>query len=140
MAEAFAGIVCGYALALLYTPIGTLALVRARVNSPAVARLMPQGTSLVALSIILHTFAFFAFTAVGMIFGIILNGLESSSPAGGLGSPNRVFSALVLATVAIAVLPLAIAVARWRVGLTASGLLFAGVFGWAMPYLALLGD
>lgn len=140
MAEVFAGLVCGYALALAYTPMMAIALVRARVSNLTIARLMPEGTSLVAASIILHTFAFVAFTVIGMVFGIVLNGLESSSPAGGLGSPNRVYTAVALAIVAIALLPLAAYVPRWRMPLLASGLLFSGVFGWLMPYLSLLGE
>jgi len=140
MAEVFAGILCGYALALLYTPLMAVALLRARTDSPTAARLMPEGTSLVAASVVLHTFAFVAFTAIGMVFGMMLNGIESSSPAGGLGSPNRVYTSLVLGIIAIAVLPLAGFVPRWRTPLLSSGLLFAGVFGWLMPYLSLLRD
>ncbi len=68
-----------------------------------------------------------------------LAGIEDRSPAGGLGSPNRIFTAFVLATSAIAVGPLAVALRRWRVPLLASGLAFAVCFAWLMPYLSLLG-
>jgi len=139
MAEVFAGVVCGYAVALVVTPLGAIALVRARTSSPLADRIAPEGTSLVALSIVLHMFVFLTFTAIGMVFGMLLNGLDSSSPASGLGSPNRAYTLLVLAIVAIAVLPLAIAVPRLRTPLLVSGVLFAGVFGWAMPHLATLG-
>ena len=139
MAEVFAGILCGYGLALLYTPLMAIALLRARTDSPTAARLMPEGTSLVAVSVVLHTFAFVAFTAIGMVFGMMLDGLESSSPAGGLGSPNHVYTSLALGIVAIAVLPLAVLSPRLRAPVLSSGLLFAGVFGWLMPYLSLLG-
>jgi len=138
MAEAFSGFVCGYALALAVTPLAAIAIVRARVTSPALARLVPEGTSLVAASIVLHVFAFLVLTAMGLLLGLLLAGLETSSPAGGLGSPNRVFTALMLAISAIAVGPLAIAVPRLRAPLFASGLVFAGVFGWLLPYLSLL--
>lgn len=139
MAEVFAGVVCGYAVALVVTPLGAIALLRARAGSTTISRLMPEGTNLVALSIVLHMFVFLTFTAIGMVFGMLLNGLDSSSPASGLGSPNRAYTLLVLAIVAIAVLPLAIAVPRLRAPLLVSGVLFAGVFGWAMPQLATLG-
>jgi hypothetical protein len=140
MAEIFAGLVCGYALALIATPVAAVALVRARVSSPAVARMMPEGTPLAALSIVLHMFAFLGFTAAGMLLGLLLNGIESNSPDGGLGSPNRVFTIVVIAIAAIAVLPMAALLPRVRRPLLASGALFAGVFGWLMPWLATLGD
>lgn len=140
MAEVFAGIVCGYALALLGTPLAAFALVRARADSPAIERMMPPGASLAAVAVILHGFALLTFTAIGMVLGMALHGFETSAPADGLGSPNRVYTIFVLAIAAIAVLPLATVVARWRAPLLAAGLVFAAVFGWVTPYLALLGD
>lgn len=138
MAEVFAGFVCGFALALVATPLAAIALVRARVSSPTLRQVVPEGTSLVAVSIILHGFAFLAFTAVGMVLGMILIGMEDRSPAGGLGSPNRAFTAFILALTVIAVGPLAIALTRLRAPLLAGGLVLAVTFGWLMPYLSLL--
>jgi hypothetical protein len=139
MAEVMAGFVCGYALALIVTPIAAIAIVRARVSSPTLAQVVPEGTSLIAVSIILHVFAMLTLTAVGILLGLLLAGLEERSPDGGLGSPNQVFTAFILATTAIGLGPLALFVARLRVPLLAGGLLLAGMFGWLMPYLSLLG-
>ncbi len=139
MAEVFAGFVSGYGLALVITPVAAVALVRARLSSPLLRQVMPQGTSLVAVSVILHTFAFLVLTALGLLLGVLLGGLEDRSPAGGLGSPNRVFTGFILAATAIAVGPLALFVPGLRRPLLAAGLLFAGIFGWLMPYLALWG-
>ena len=139
MAEVFAGIICGYGLALILTPVAAVALLRARVNSPLLDRVLPEGTSFVALSVILHGFALLTLTALGMLLGLLLSGLEESSPAGGLGSPNGVFTAFILATAAIAAGPLAIFAPRLRLPLLAGALLFAGLFGWLMPYLSLWG-
>jgi hypothetical protein len=139
MAEVLAGFVCGYALALVATPLAAIAIVRARATSPLLQRVVPRGTSLVAVSIILHTFAFLTLTAAGIVLGLMLAGLEDRSPEGGLGSTNRVFTAFVIAATAVAVAPLALAVPRWRLPLLAGGLLFAALFGWAMPWLSLLG-
>lgn len=136
MAEVMAGFVCGYALSLIVTPIAAVALVRARVSSPTIAGAMPEGTSLIAVSIILHTFAMLTLTALGIVLGLILSGLQENSPAAGLGSPNRLFTALILGATAIAVLPLCVASRRLRVPLLGGGLVFAGLFGWLMPYLA----
>ena len=139
MAAVLAGIVCGYGVALILTPIAAVALLRARVNSPLLARVLPEGTSFVAISVIIHGFAFMTLTALGMLLGLLLSGLEERSPAGGLGSPNGAFTAFILASAAIAALPLAIYAPRLRRPLVAGGLLFAGLFGWLMPYLSLWG-
>ena len=139
MAEVFAGIICGYGLALILTPVAAVALLRARVNSPFLDRILPEGTSFVAISVIIHGFAFMTLTALGMLLGLLLSGLEESSPAGGLGSPNGVFTAFIIATAVIAAGPLAIFAPRLRLPLLAGALLFAGLFGWLMPYLSLWG-
>ena len=139
MAEVFSGIICGYALALLATPLAALAMLRMRVESEWLRRVVPEETPLLAWSLILHSFWFMMFTGMGMLFGLLLYGLEDSRPDGGLGSPNAVFTIVVIATSAIGVLPLALVLARWRTPLLASGLVFALTFGWIMPYLAEIG-
>jgi len=139
MAEAFAGMLCGYALSIIATPVFAIVLVRSRMSSPFIQRAMPEGTNVVALSIVLHVFLLLALTAAGMVLGLLLYGLENNRPDGGLGSPNRVFTIVILAIAAIAVLPLATVLPRQRVALLVAGIVFAITFGWLMPYLSLLG-
>jgi len=139
MAEAFAGFLCGYALSIVATPVLALALVRGRVSSPFIQRAMPEGTNVAALSVVLHVFLLLMLTAIGMLLGLLLYGLENNRPDGGLGSPNRVFTIVILAITAIAVLPLAVVLPRQRLALFAAGAVFAMTFGWLMPYLSLLG-
>ena len=136
MAEVMAGFVCGFALSLAATPIAAFLIVRARVTSRLMQQIVPEGTSLVAMSVLLHTFVMLTMTAVGILLGILLAGLESSSPASGIGSPNRVFTLFVLIATAIAVLPLSFVSARLRVPFVIGGLIFVGTFAWFMPYLA----
>ncbi len=139
MAEVLAGFVCGFGLAIAVTPVVAVALVRARASSARVRQVVPEATPIAAVAFLIHTFAFLVLTALGIVLGLALDGLEDRNPAGGLGSPNRAFTLLVLATAAIAVLPMAIAIPRLRPALLASGLVFAATFGWLMPYLSLLG-
>ena len=139
MAEVMAGFVCGFGLSLIATPAVALAIVRARVTSPLAAQIVPEGTSLIAISLVIHTFAFLTVTAIGLLLGMLLYGIESERPAGGLGSPNWLFTTMILGITAIGFgPPLAIA-PRWRRPLLFSALLFLVCFGWAMPYLSLLG-
>ena len=138
MAEIFSGIVCGYALALLVTPLAALAMTRMRVQSEWLRRIVPEETPLLAWSLVMHSFGFLVLTGIGTVFGLLLYGLEDSQPDGGLGSPNAVFTIVVIATSTIAVLPLAIVLARWRMPLLVGGLVIALTFGWIMPYLSLI--
>ena len=136
MAEVMAGFVCGFALSIAATPIAAILIVRARVTSPLMQQIVPEGTSLIAVSVLLHTFFMLTMTAIGLLLGMLLTGLESSSPASGLGSPNRAFTAFVLIATAIAVLPLAVASAKLRMPFVIGGLIFVATFAWFMPYLA----
>ncbi len=139
MAEIFSGIVCGYALALLVTPVAAVALIRMRAKSEWLRRVVPEETPLLAWSLVMHSFLFLVLTGAGMVLGLLLHGMERRQPDGGLGSPNAAFTLVVIAIAAIAVLPLAVVTRRWRVPLIVAGLTFAATFGWIMPYLSLLG-
>ncbi len=136
MPEVMAGFICGFALSVLVTPVGAIAIVRARATSPLMRQIVPEGTSMIAVSVIINLFAVLTFTALGLLLGLLLAGMESSNPSGGLGSPNRIFTAFILITTLIAVLPLSVASARLRTPLLVGGLVFLATFAWFMPYLA----
>jgi hypothetical protein len=131
-----AGFVCGFAMAILATPIAAIAIVRSRGTSPLMRQVVPEGTSIMAMSIVINLFFVLTLTAIGLLLGLLLAGMESSRPAGGLGSPNRIFTAFILISTVIAVLPLSIASERLRTPLLVGGLVFAATFAWFMPYLA----
>ncbi|MGB6837612.1 MAG: hypothetical protein WBF66_07910 [Dehalococcoidia bacterium] len=134
MAEVLAGFICGYAVALVAAPAVAIALVRS--GSARIRLVVPAQTSVAALSVVLHLFALLVFTAVGMLLGLLLMALEERAPEGGLGSPNLVFTGLVLACVVIAVVPISVVVPGIRRPSAAVGLALAGLFGYLMPYLA----
>ncbi len=136
MPEVMAGFICGFALSVLVTPVAAMAIIRARGTSLLMRRIVPEGTSMIAVSVIINLFAVLTLTAIGMLLGLLLAGIESSNPAGGLGSPNWIFTAFILITTLIAVLPVSIASARLRVPMIACGLVFLATFAWFMPYLA----
>ncbi|HZP58121.1 MAG TPA: hypothetical protein VFC53_11315 [Dehalococcoidia bacterium] len=138
MAEVFAGFVVGYALSLVVAPLGAVLLVRSNDRSGVAQRIAPPGTNVVALSVVLHFAAMITLTAIGMIFGMALAGIEDRRPAGGLGSPNGVYTALVLAVTAVVVIP-TFAVPAVRRYALAGAVVFALLFGWALPWLASRG-
>ncbi len=136
MSEVLAGFVCGYALALVSTPLVALAMVRMRSQVPVLALAVPERVPLAALTVVLFWFTFLLWTLVGLVFGLILSGFEDRVPRGGLGSPNLAFTLLVIFWSAVAFAPVAVLLRAARRYVAAAAVVFLGVFGWLMPYLA----
>jgi len=139
VAGVFAGFVVGYAMALLLGPAAAFVLVRSNQRSGLAQRLAPPGTNMVALSVVLHFAAIIVLTAVGMVFGMMLTGIETRRSAGGAGSPNWTYTLIVLALTAVVVIP-AFALPAVRRYAAAGAVVFAVAFGWALPWLASLGS
>jgi len=139
MAEVFAGFVCGYAVALLFTPLVALTIVNARSRIPYLAKAIAPNISAVALTVPISLFAFLIWTAIGMVLGLLYRGAEQNIPQGGLGSPNLLYTALVLSFGGSALMLIALALRRLPWQVLVIGVAFVGGFGWAMPYLARAG-
>jgi hypothetical protein len=139
MAEVFAGFVCGYAIALLFTPLVALTIISARSRVPFLAKAIAPNISAVALTVPVSLFAFLIWTAIGMVLGLLYRGAEQNIPQGGLGSPNVLYTALVFSfgTSALMIIALGLRRLPWQV--LVIGVAFVGGFGWAMPYLARAG-
>ncbi|HEY8173133.1 MAG TPA: hypothetical protein VIH21_08590 [Dehalococcoidia bacterium] len=138
MAEVFAGFVIGYALSLAISPLAAWIVISSNDRSGVAQRLAPPGTNFVALSMVLHFTAMLMLTAIGIVLGMALGGIEDRRPAGGIGSPNVIYTAIVVALTAVIFLPTVVLPAARRYVLPFA-LVFAVMFGWAMPWLATLG-
>ncbi len=138
MPEVFAGWVIGFALSTLVAPMAAWMLLSSNGPSGFAQRLAPPGTNVIALTMVLHFIGLLVLTALGIVLGLALMGIEDRRPAGGFGSPNLVFTALVVALVGAAVIP-TLALPNARRYTIAGGLFTASLFGWAMPWLATLG-
>ena len=136
MSEVLAGFVCGYILALVSAPLIAIAMLRLRSQVPVVARAVPEQVPMAALTVVLFWFTFLLWTLIGLVFGLILSGFEDRVPRGGLGSPNLAFTLLVVFWSAVAFAPVALLLRAARRYVAAAALVFLGVFGWLMPYLA----
>ena len=107
MAQVFAGFVVGYALALLLAPLGAIGLVRSNDRSGLAQRIAPPGTNVVALSVVIHFAAMLVLTAIGMVLGMALAGLERA-PRDGRASAARTLCTRCwcIALTAVVVIPL----------------------------------
>jgi hypothetical protein len=137
--QVFAGFVMGFAMSLAIAPFGAWLLISSNDRSGFAQRMAPPGTNFVALSVVLHLFLVLTLTAIGMVLGMVLLALEERRPEGGLGSPNVAYTLIVVALTAVVVIPLLVVPAIRRYALVAA-VVFAALFGWAMPWLATLGD
>ena len=139
MAEVLAGFVIGYAISLIVSPLAAWSLVSSNDRSGFAQRIAPPGTNVVALSAVLHFATVLLLTALGMVLGMALMGIEERRSDGGIGSPNLVYTLIVVALTAVMVIP-AVAVPMIRRYAVIGGIVFVALFGWAMPWLATLGD
>lgn len=136
MREVFAGLVVGYGLAVALSPLAALWLLRAARTNPAVRRAVPERTNPLALTMVVHFFGLYLLTALGMVLGLALKGIEDRRPEGGLGSPNVTYTALVVGLALAAASPIALFGPRWRGAALAFAAVGAGLFGWLVPWVA----
>jgi hypothetical protein len=134
VAEVFAGFVTGYGVALITTPLFSVWLVRLRVESPLMQRLLPEGANAVSVSVILHGALALFWTGVGLLLGLVLFGMRDAGEAlGSLNGPYTLFVAALFAALGAPVVALLPSLRR----VTLSGLVLAILlFGWLTPYLA----
>lgn len=134
MAEVFAGFVSGYGMAVITTPLLSVWLLRLRLQSALMSKLLPQGTSAVSMSVILHGALALFWTGIGLMLGIVLFGMRGAGEA--LGSLNAPYTLFVAGLFVVLGAPLFALLPPLR-RLTVSGIVLAiAVFGWLMPYLA----
>ncbi len=139
MREVFAGLVVGYGLAVFLSPVAALLLLRASRTNAAVRRAVPERTNPLALTMVVHFFGLYLLTALGIVLGLALKGIEDRRPAGGLGSPNATYTALVLGLSLVGALPFALFGRRVRAVALLCAAVAAGLFGWLVPWVAELG-
>ena len=134
MEEVFAGFIVGFAYSIIVAPFVAVGIVRSSRETGLADRFALGQTNAGLLAIVLQMFLFFVLTAVGMVLGLALAGIEDRRPASGLGSPNAAYTLLVLALTAVVFTPPLIF--PWRGYAIAFALVFAGLFGWVVPWLA----
>lgn len=134
--EVLAGFVIGYAMSLIFSILAAIMVVDARSRVPYLAKAIAPNISAVALAVPISLLAFFLWTALGMFFGLLLRLTLEEASGEGLGSPNLVYTVLVLIFAAFS---LAVAWSVWRRlpwPVLTMGLAFIALFGWALPFLA----
>lgn len=131
MEAVIGGWVSGYAMAVVTTL--TAALLLARTPSPE--RWIAADVPPVLVGVVASVGAMLGWTIVGLVAAIVYSaGGFANHP--GLGSPSWPFALGSAAVASLAAAPaVVLAPHRWW-AIAAHALAFAGLFGWALPYMA----
>jgi hypothetical protein len=133
MAEVFAGFVCGFTLSIIATPPFALWVLKSRED---IRNAVPPTVPLTLLSVPIASFFFLAWTGLGLVFGMVLIAADDAQPHGGLGSPNLLFTAIVVITAFVVFFPFFALVRSARRLVLFLGVTYVALFGWATPILA----
>jgi len=136
MEEVFAGFVTGYGMALIFTGLVALMLVEARSRIPFLAKAIAPNVSAVALTVPISLIAFLLWTAIGMFLGLLYRYTLEEAPGGGLGSPNLLYTVLIISFGGLTLTAVVAAFRRLPWQVAAMGLSFIALFGWVLPRLA----
>ena len=136
MEEVFSGFICGFVMSIVATPPFALWVTKSRDDIPFIRNAVPQGMPLTLLSIPIASFFFLVWTGLGLVFGMLLIAANDSHPQGGLGSPNLLFTVIVLSTAVIVFSPFLVLVRSARRLTLFLALTYVALFGWATPILA----
>jgi hypothetical protein len=136
MEEVFAGFVSGYIMALIFSGLAALMIVQARSRIPYLVKAIAANISVVSLAIPISLIAFLLWTAIGMLLGLLYRYTLQEAPGGGLGSPNLLYTVLIISFAGLSLTAIVGAFRRlpWQVAVM--GLSFIALFGWLLPRLA----
>ena len=138
MAEVLAGFICGFVLSLISTPLFAVWIVKSRENV-AFVRQAARGVPVLLITIPAANIAFFLWTALGIVLGMALILVERATSQGGLGSPNLLFTVIVLILAVMIFLPPLVLLPSARRIVLFLAACFVALFGWVTPYLAEIG-
>ena len=77
-----------------------------------------------------------AWTVAGGAAGLLYRVSLEQLPGKGLGSPNLAFTIAIVVVAIMLVTPVALLLRRVIAGLAAMTVIFIGVFGWLLPFMA----
>ena len=134
--DVLAGVICGLVMGTILLGAGVYFVSRNRDIYDRLADRLPKGLTptMVLLGAVFGIPP--ASGLLGIILGLIYNVIEGSSPDGGLGSSNYIFTLAILCITALVAFIWFLI--RRRIALLSLiiSLSFAGIFGWLLPVLA----
>ena len=138
MAEVFAGFVCGFAVALIATPFFALWVLQSRNAIPFIKNAVPEGMSILMLSVPISSFFFLIWTMIGIVLGMALVAAQNATTWG--GTYNILYTVIVVLLGFTIFFPPFVLVRSARRLTAGVALSFLVLFGWLTPFLAHLAS
>jgi hypothetical protein len=139
----FAGAVCGHILALIAAPIIARALLLSGISdNEGPVRLPPIliGLSPMMLAVPVFLFAVVLLSMLGLIFGVLFVLLQGWSALPLAGTPNLLYSCVVIFFVVQAAVLFTVLMRRAHWTTLALAMSAVVLYGWVLPNLALLNQ
>ena len=136
MSYVLSGTFGGILMALASTTVGSLMLFfLVKEPSPWFAAL-EEKLSPMQMTMGLVILGYPIWALFGGMMGILYWASTEAAPAGGVGSPNLLFTGLVVVGSAAGVAPFVLLLRRVVAGFAALAVCFVGIFGWLVPHMA----
>ncbi len=131
-----AGAFLGMPMASIFVAVGAVILLPyVDPKSPTVQLLAARdGNTTRFVTIVLAFYP--AWATIGAVMGLVLVAIERGAPGAGMGSPNLVYTVVLVGLAVLMATPAAYFLRRSAPAVIVMGLSFAGVFGWALPHFA----
>ena len=98
---------------------------------PILSKLSPAS---MALSMVIVGYP--TWGAIGAVLGLLYRVSVEQAPGSGMGSPNLVYTAAVIAVALAMSAPIILLLRHVAAGVVAIAVAFIGVFGWFLPFFA----
>ena len=136
MGFAIAGATSGLLMASVFVSVGPIILFFVARDPPELLRGLLTKASSLTVMVGLVLLAFPTWGVIGMALGLLYGASTTDSSPSGAGSPNLAYTASVVAVGLGVAAPTVLLARRATVGVGAIALMFIGIFGWLLPFLA----
>lgn len=136
MSVLIAGMASGALMAKMFITIWCVSFFFLLKDPPPALTAMFERVSPTVLTMGLVAAAYPLWGIVGVVMALLFAALENAAPSAGLGSPNMAYTLGVCAASTALTAPLAVVFRRVWIGLAATAISAAAIFGWLIPFLS----
>ena len=136
MSYVIAGALSGLLMASVTVALGPIMLFNLAKDPSPFFRELLRRVPPIYMTMGLVAVSYPAWTAIGAAAGALYGVSSEQAPGGGMGSSNLVFTAAIVVVAIMMAAPLALLLRRVLAGVAAMTIIFVGLFGWLLPFLA----
>ena len=136
MSVLIAGMASGALMAKMFITIWCLSFFFLMKDPPPALTAIFERVSPTVLTMGIAAAAYPVWGIIGVVMALLFTALENAAPNAGLGSPNLAYTLGICAASVALTAPIAIVFRRVWIGLAATAISAAAIFGWLTPFLA----